>query len=186
MGVLTVTSLLIRAVLGATAAAAFLAGQAGAQASLEYPVKATYLYKFAPFVEWPQAAFESPASPFVICIAGPDPFGTVLEQAVVSQRVGARPIAVKRLPRGDRSAGCHVMYIGARSGPAAEALAAVRGAPVLTVTDSSRGGGPRGVIDFVVQQNKVRFQIDEQAARQNGLSISSKLLSLAVAVKPRS
>lgn len=152
--------------------------------SLEYPVKATYLYKFAPFVEWPSSAFDGPSAPLVICVAGPDPFGAVLDQAVSGQRLGARPVIVRRAPKADRAAGCHILYI---SGPAAaEALSATRGAPVLTVTDSERGpGASRGVIDFVIRDNKVRFQIDDQAAQHNGLSISSKLLSLAVAVKPR-
>ncbi len=63
----------------------------------------------------------------------------------------------------------------------------MKGAPILTVTDSSmRGPGSKGVIDFVIKDNRVRFDIDDQAAAKNGLNISSKLLSLAVAVRPRS
>ena len=151
--------------------------------SLEYPVKAAYLYKFAPFVIWPDAAFSGATSPFVICIFGEDPFGPVIDQAVSSQRVGQRPLVVRRLDHVDRGAGCQILYLGAtRNQSTADALAAVRGTPVLTVTDRAE---PPGVIHFVVMDNRVRFQIDDQAAAQNGLAISSKLLSLAVSVRPR-
>ena len=153
--------------------------------SLEYPVKATYLYKFAPFVTWPDSAFNAPNSPFVICVLGEDPFGPVLDQAVSTQRIGARALVIRRLERVDRGSGCQILYLGVSRGQSeSDALAAVRGAPVLTVTDAARSE-PQGVIHFVVQDNRVRFQIDDQAAAQNGLTISSKLLSLAVSVRPR-
>jgi len=154
----------------------------GQPASLEYPIKATYLYKFAPFVTWPEAAFDSPSSPFVLCIVGEDPFGSLLDQAVAGQRVGQHPIAVRRLQKVDHGANCHILFVGASRGQAAaDALAVVKGAPVLTVTDSVGADTGASVIHFVVQDNRVRFRIDGQAAAQNGLVISSKLLSLALA-----
>ena len=154
----------------------------GQPASLEYPIKATYLYKFAPFVTWPEAAFDSPGSPFVLCIVGEDPFGSLLDQAVAGQRVGQHPIVVRRLQKVDRGANCHILFVGASRGQAAaDALAVVKGAPVLTVTDSVGADTGASVIHFVVQDNRVRFRIDGQAAAQNGLVISSKLLSLALA-----
>jgi hypothetical protein len=149
-------------------------------ASLEYPIKATYLYKFAPFVTWPESAFDSPNSPFVMCIVGEDPFGPLLDQAVAGQRVGQHAIIVRRLQKVDKGASCHILFVGASRGQtAADVLALVKGAPVLTVTDSV--GANASVIQFVVQDNRVRFRIDGQAAAQNGLVISSKLLSLALA-----
>ncbi len=167
-------------------AAAVAAMPASADGSLEYPVKATYLYKFAPFVQWPAAAFESASSPFAICVVGADPFGQALDQAVASQRVEAHPIVVKRLAKVDRSSGCHVVYLGGGKGEStSDVLAAVRGTPVLTVSDSGHDG-VKGVIDFQIRDNRVRFAIDDQAAQVNGLVISSKLLSLAVAVRLRS
>ena len=170
-------------VLGAGLLAALAWTAAAWAGSLEYPVKATYLYKFAPFVTWPDAAFSGAASPFVICILGEDPFGPVLDQAVSSQRVGQRALVVRRLDRVDRGAGCQILYFGATRGQsAAEAMAAVRGTPVLTVTDRTE---QQGVIHFVLTDKRVRFQSDDQAAAQNGLTISSKLLSLAVSVRPR-
>jgi hypothetical protein len=155
---------------------------AWAGGSLEAPVKATYLYKFVPFVEWPQAAFAAPTQPVVLCVLASDPFGLVLDQAVRGQKIGARRIAVRRLAKADRAAGCHVLYLSNLRAPAAaDILQSARGAPVLTVTDGTDGGG--GVVNFVLRDNRVRFTIDTQAAAANGLTISSKLLSLALDVR---
>jgi YfiR/HmsC-like len=154
------------------------------QGSLEYAVKATYLYKFAPFIDWPPAAFPSSGSPINICVLGRDPFGEVLDRAVAGQRIAGRAVVVVRLDRVDGS-DCHIMYLSESDGAATRALDAVRGAPVLTVTDSESEPGAKGIINFVVRDNRVRFEIDESAAAQNGLMISSKLLNLAVSVRPR-
>ena len=149
--------------------------------SLELPVKATYLYKFAPFVDWGPAAFESPASPLSLCVAGDDPFGAILDQAVAGQRFGSRPIVVRRVDVIARGSRCQILYLaGSKAQPVSEGLKVVRGEPMLTVTDQARRGLAKGVIHFVVTGNRVRFEIDSAAAAANGLSISSKLLSLAL------
>jgi hypothetical protein len=172
-----------RVLTAALAAVALACGQSGAALAQfqEYQVKAAYLYKFAPFIDWPAAAFTSPTSALVLCVAGDDPFGGALNRAVAGQKLGARPIEVRRLGRADRGAGCHILYLGgSKAQTIGDGLASVRGAPVLTVTDEARDPGARGVIHFVVRGRNVRFQIDDEAARRNGLSISSKLLSLAL------
>lgn len=164
----------------AVLASALLAGAAAAQTSLEVAVKATDLYKFAAFVDWPAAAFPGPADPAVICLAGDDPFGPALDQAVRGQRIGGHPILVMRLERVERGAACHILFVGpSRRQPPAEALDRVRGLPILTVTDNADAAA-RGMIDFVLKDNRVRFRVDPAAAGRSGLAISSKLLSLAV------
>lgn len=175
------------ATIAACVLALLLGAPAQAQnASLEYAVKATYLYKFAPFIEWPASAFASPTSPVVLCIVGNDPFGEIVDRAVRNQRVDDRAIALRRLQRATRDSGCHIMYVaGSDVQSVAEALAAVRGTPVLTVTDATSRAEAMGIIHFLVQDNRVRFEIDNQAASENGLVISSKLLSLAVSVRPK-
>jgi hypothetical protein len=151
--------------------------------SLENAVKAAYLSKFGLYVEWPNAAFGSPSSALNLCIAGEDPFGTVLDTAVADQPVGGRPIAVRRLKTVGRDSGCHILYIGGADTPRTrQTIDAVRGNPVLTVSDA-RGAETGATINFVIKDNRVRFEIDEEVAAQNGLSISSKLLSLALNVK---
>jgi hypothetical protein len=172
---------------GAAIALAFAAAcaPAGARAqdrAMEYAVKATYLYKFAPFVAWPPRAFASPSSPLQVCVLGRDPFGATLDRAVLGQRVDGRPVAVRRLQRVDASSGCHILYLGASpSQTTPEALRAVQGSPTLTVAD--HGGEPDAIIRFVVTGNRVRFDINAAAAAANGVTISSKLLSLAMSVR---
>lgn len=167
----------------ATCAAFAFEGPAQAQpASIEHAVKAAYLSKFAPFVEWPPAAFASASSAFQLCILGQDPFGGSLDQAVSSQRIDGRPVTVQRLARVDVTSGCHILYLGAsRSQTADEALRAVRGSPILTVGDNGRARG--AIIQFVVKDNRVRFEIDAEAAAANHVTISSKLLRLATSVR---
>jgi hypothetical protein len=152
-------------------------GSARAQPrSLESAVKAAFLTKFGAFVTWPSRA----AGPLQLCVVGDDPFGAALEQAAQGQG-GA--VAVRRMPMVERESGCDVVYLAGsgRQSPA-QALAAVRGTPVLTITDAARGG-PHGMIHFVVFEDRVRFQVDAAQAAQSGLAISSKLLTLALSVK---
>jgi hypothetical protein len=151
--------------------------------SLEYAVKATFLYKFAPFVDWPPKAFPLPQSPIKICVLGRDPFGDMLDRAVAGQTIGGRTIVVVRIDAADTS-DCHIMYVSEPDGAAKRALESVRGAPILTVTSTSEPES-KGIINFVIRDNRVRFEIDDYAAAQNGLIISSKLLNLAISVRPR-
>jgi hypothetical protein len=156
------------------------------EVSIEYAVKATYLYKLAPFVAWPNAASEFPDGNFTICVIGNDPVGAVLEGAVRSQDIAGRPIVVRRYAEVTGNPGCAMMYVAESDAhSAASILAAVRGTPVLTVTDGATGAPIRGIVNFVVSDGHVRFEIDSNAAAANGLTISSKLLSLAVRVTGR-
>ncbi len=154
-----------------------------AQETLELAVKATYLYKFAPFVDWPDGAFASTVAPFTICVVGNDPFGSLLDRAVAGQRVGARAIVVRRVAVAFPGQPCQIMYLGGSPAqPVSRALKAMRGAPVLTVTD---GSSAPGIVDFLLSDGRVQFRIDDEAAAQGGLAISSKLLHIAVEVAPR-
>lgn len=156
-------------------------GSASAQdASLEQSVKATFLYRFASFVTWPAEAFPETSSPVVLCVAGAPRFRDLLEGIVQNQRVAERPIVTRAVSASGDIAGCHILYL-----PAADATSGLQNAgstPVLTVTD---GGRTRGMVHFVVLDNRVRFHIDEAQAAQRGLSISSRLLNLAVSVRRR-
>lgn len=152
--------------------------------SLEYAVKATYLYKFAPFVDFPAAVFASAASPFEICILGDSAFATLVGSAATGQTVDGHPFAVRRLPDPAEAGDCQILFLdGVDEATAAAAAAAVQGKPVLTVADRP-AERPSAIIDFVVIDGRVRFSINLGAAARNGLAISSKLLSLAVSVQP--
>jgi hypothetical protein len=155
--------------------------------AVEYAVKATYLYKFVPFVQWPAAAFAAPDSPVILCVVGGGGFSEILVRAVSGETIEGRPVLSRSLPAVAADSGCHVLYTaGSATQSVAQGLAAVQGRPVLSVTESLPAAGTKGIVNFVLADNRVRFEIDNQAAAENGLLISSKLLSLAVAVKPRS
>jgi hypothetical protein len=162
-------------------AALFLAlpapvAQAWAQ-TLEYGVKANYLVRFAAFVDWPPSAFESASAPLTICVAGRDPFGELLDLAAEGQIAHGRRIAVRRPATRGALAGCHVLYLGAGSGELAAGAS-----PTLVVSDSVVTA-QRGMIHFAVAGGRVRFHIDNRAAKGAGLGISSRLLNLAISVR---
>src|SRR5690606_28656406 len=122
-------------------------------------------YKFGAFVEWPQSAFASDASPAVLCVAGSDPFGGTLDKVVDGQHIANRPIVVRRLDMNAVDAGCQILFVAsADEKQMSEALESVRGAGVLTSTDAARTDRSAGIITFVVTGNRVRFEIDDKAA----------------------
>jgi hypothetical protein len=146
---------------------------------VEYAVKAAYLTKFGIYVEWPDMA---PGTALNLCVVGEDPFGKTLDSAASGQQPGNRPLAVKRLKEITPESGCHIAYFSNAYPATLQAIDALRGHPVLTVSDSA---GKGAVINFVLRENRVRFEIDEAAAEQNSLVLSAKLLGLALNVKPR-
>ncbi len=151
-----------------------------AQPSLEYQVKAAYLSKLSPFIDWPVTAFAAPNAPLVICIVGPDPFGAVLDRAVDGVRDRDHPLQVRRLAAPEPEAVCHILF-AAEAAVADQAMEQMQGKPVVTVSDSGQPG--RGMVSFVIASNRVRFDIDTAAAERVGLRFSSKLLSLARTVR---
>lgn len=150
-----------------------------AQSRLEYSVKANYLVRFAAFVDWPPRAFSSPVSSVVICVVGRDPFAGALDTAVRGQTAHGRLLTVRR-PAATALAGCHIVYVG--EGGTAALTEAAGQAGVLVVTDRATGS-ERGMIHFVLSEDRVRFHIDQQAAERNGLTISSRLLNLALSTR---
>ena len=153
---------------------------ARAQDSLEAAVKAAFLVKFAAFVGWPAATVDR--RPLALCVQGDDAVAGEIDRAAAGPAL-LRPIVVRKLAAVDSSSDCDILYAaGSPRQTTDQALDAVRGLPVLTVTDSAPATH-RGMIDFVVFDNRVRFHIDAGAASRAGLTISSKLLALGLSVK---
>jgi hypothetical protein len=150
----------------------------------ELELKAVYLLKFGDFVQWPANAFATSDAPLIIAVAGADALAAVLEPLAQQKRVDGRGVQIRRLKRSEALSGAHIVFVAAgeleRLAVAQEAL---HGAPVLTVTDGSRATQPTGIINFVIRDNRVRFEIDAEAAEAAHLRISSKVLALAVSVK---
>jgi hypothetical protein len=152
-----------------------------ARPPLEYQVKAAYLFKFLPFVAWPALPAASRQT-FGVCILGDAPFGAELEEFAQGQQIDGRPLSVRRLSRVSRTSGCHVLYLGERTEQSpAEALRNVQGTPCLTVSEDDSTDD--SVIQFRVRDHRVRFSVNLKAANQNGLTLSSKLLNLALFVR---
>lgn len=171
-------TLAILGLLGLTLAA----GQARAATAdeLEYQVKAAFLYNFAKFVEWPAGAFKGPTDPMILCVAGADPFGESLDMVVRGETLNGRPLVVHRTRDAFEIRDCHVVFVPrSERGRQEKLLEDLRHRGILTVgeTDGFLNGG--GIIRFVLEQNKVRFDINLQAAESSGLRLSSKLLRLA-------
>jgi len=171
------------------AAAAVLAmGPACAQseAQSEYRVKAAFLYKFGSYVEWPDRTFPSPDSPLTIGVIGADALADELAQIVSGRSVNGRPVQVRRLRAGESMAGLQVLFIGrADGGRLGEILAAAKGRSLLTVTESEDALQLGSVINFVVVDDKVRFDVALPPADLGSLKISSRLLAVARKVVSR-
>ena len=164
--------------------AVITAANAQSQAD-EYAIKAAFLYKFGLFVQWSAAAFSSLSSPVNLCIVGEDPFGNSLDTVVAGQQINGRDVVIRRMKTVGPNSPCHILYAGGSEEQSkADILNAVRGHSVLTVTDGSTSGP--GIIHFVVANNRIHFDIDEDAAAQNELVISSQLMNLALNIKRRS
>jgi hypothetical protein len=142
-------------------------------------IKASYLYKFTPFVGWPSQAFAGPLSPFNLCVTGSERFGAVVDKAVRGRRVGDHPIAVIRLQAVAKGSSCHLLFVSySRTQSPQEMLEAVAGQSVLTVADQGLFARA-AMIQFVTVSGRTRFEIRPQSAESGGLVLSSKLLALS-------
>ncbi len=141
-------------------------------------MKAAYVDKLPQFVQWPPSALASDV--FVLCVVGESPSERLVDQAVAGDSIQQRPFVVRRLGTITASSGCQMMFIDGEPATAvARVLAVVRGRPVLTITDQQTEPDAIGIINFVLVDGKVRFQINRADASRSGLTISSKLLSIA-------
>jgi len=160
--------------------------QADAQAD-EYRVKAAFLYKFGSYIEWPSGSFARADSPVTIGVMGAEALAEELAQIVAGRNVNGRPVRVRRLRPGDPIAGLHVLFVGrADGGRLAEILAAARGQALLTVTESEEGLELGSMINFVVVEDKVRFDIAPPPSESSNLKISARLLGVARKVLSKS
>lgn len=162
------------------AAGEVLMARAEAQEVSEYQVKAAFLYNFTKFVQWPADVFSDEKSPIIIGLIGEDPFGSALDRAVRGKSVRGRQLTVKRLKWGENLKDCHLIFIGSSERKrAAQILKILKGASVLTVGEMEHFNQQGGIINFISENQRVRFEINADAAGQARLTISSKLLSLA-------
>jgi hypothetical protein len=148
--------------------------------SPEFQVKAVFLFNFAQFVEWPAGAFENEQSPLVIGVLGSDPFGSFLDDVIQGESVNGRVLTVKRYRKIEDVEHCQVLFVsGSEGSHAAKIARTLRGRPILTVCDWEGLARQGAIIRFLAEDDHVRLQINLDAAKAAGLTISSKLLRSA-------
>ena len=146
----------------------------------EYEVKAAFLVNFAGFVRWPAAAFAAAASPFVVCVAGDDPFGAAFEP-FKQVNVAGRTLLVQHIDSTAALPGnCHILFVAGSETPRLPGILGALGkAAVLTVSDLADFAVAGGMIQFYLRSGKIRFEINQQAAEEAGLKIDARLLQLS-------
>jgi hypothetical protein len=159
----------------------FAAAQAGKPT--EYQVKAAYLFNFGKFVKWPEQT-SSDHDTFSICVLGSDPFGKILDSTIAGEQIGGKPVTVRRVTVVSDAGGCRILFVGrSETGRLESILAGLGRSPVLTVSDIDGFANRQGMIQFVMDRDRVRFQVNLSATQKAGLALSSELLKVATAVK---
>jgi hypothetical protein len=148
----------------------------------EYEVKAAYVYDFGKFVTWPPNV--TAAGEFNICVLGTDPFGATLDAITAGERINGRKIAINRIAKPQEAVSCHILFISSsEESRLKEILATLDKTSVLTVSEISQFTRRGGMIQFIVEANKVRFEVNVTSAERAGLVLSSQLLKVAINVR---
>jgi hypothetical protein len=155
---------------------------AGPQTAAEYQVKAAFLLNFTKFVEWPKVSFATSDSPISICILGEDPFGRILDQVVEGETVDDRKLSIRRIRQAPSPGTCHVLFVENNKKDVAQILTDVEPG-VLTVGEGEEFLREGGIIAFVIDNRRVRFDIKQSAAAKAELKLNARLLSVARAVE---
>lgn len=166
-----------------TCGAIFLNAQANT--IKEYQVKAAFLFNFIKFVEWPETAFHEDHEPIIIGVLGEDPFGSYLKDVVIGEKIDDHPIVIQYYKSVKDIKECHILFISLDEvNKLSETISILKDKSVLTVSDASSFIQQGGMIRFITDKKKIRFQINPEAAKSANLTISSKLLRLAEIVVP--
>jgi hypothetical protein len=150
----------------------------------EYQVKAAYLLNFGKFVKWPSTSASEKSESFAACVLGADPFGATLDATLAGETLDNKPVVIRRLSKPQDAAGCRILFISsAEEKRLKEILTAIDQASVLTVSDMPGFSKRGGMIEFVLEGSRVRFEINLASAENAKLSLSSELLKVAASVR---
>lgn len=154
-------------------------------ANLERQVKAAYLYKFASYVEWPEGAFSHSDSPIVIGVIGADAVADELEHIVAGHTVNGRNIIARKIKHGEPLTGLHMLFIGnLEKAHLLEIFSEAKNKPLLTITESEGAHALGSMINFVVTDDRLRFEVALAPVGVGGLKISARMLTAAYKVTP--
>jgi YfiR/HmsC-like len=150
----------------------------------EYEVKATYLYNFSRFVEWPAQGRQGQSDSFAICVLGENPFGPALNATVAQETIAGKSVVARQISAPQDAVNCRVLFISSSEGTRLkEILTSLGTASVLTVSDLPKFTQRGGMVQFILEGNKVRFEVNSATAERAGLTLSSELLKVAVNVR---
>ena len=150
----------------------------------EYQVKAAYLYNFGRFVKWPAGVAAGKGDSFPVCVLGRDPFGPILDSTLAGEALEGKPVVIRRIARPQDAADCRILFVSStEEHHLKEILAAIDQAGVLTVSDMPGFSRRGGMIQFVVEGDRIRFEINLATAESAKLVLSSELLKVAAAVR---
>jgi YfiR/HmsC-like len=152
--------------------------------SSEYLIKAGFIYNFAKLVDWPTSAFPQPDSPIVIGILGADPFGSILDKVFAGKKVNDHGFVIKRIKSASDAKDCHILFVSSsETARISDAIRLTKSMPILTISEIPGFANRGGIINLTLQDSKVRFEVNVDAARAADLNISSRLLALAKIVQ---
>ncbi len=150
------------------------------QAISDSQVKAAYLYNFAKFVEWPAADFASPEAPIRFCVLDDSAFESELNHIINGKLISGRPLVVVAMREAEKPRGCQILFINSSHDKhLPQILGSVQNTSVLTVGETKGFVEEGGIINFINQNDRIQFQVNDKAARQAGIHISSRLLVVA-------
>ncbi len=148
----------------------------------ENQIKAAFLYNFANFVEWPSSAFPNARAPIVLGVFGKKNLVEILNSATL-RPIRGREVIAKPCERLTDLNECHVLFIDrSKADDLQKILERIKDKSILTVSDMENFAQKGGIINFIEKDSQIRFAINAQAARRSKLSVSSKLLNLALTV----
>ena len=151
-----------------------------AQTVSENEVKAAYLYNFAKFVEWPAHKFANSSAPFQFCVMDDESFQEELSRFVQNKTVAGRPVNVVGIKSGGEPSSCHILFVKSpKQAQAREAITMQRATNVLTVGQNKDFVAEGGIINFILENDRIRFEVNHRAAKEAGLRISARLLTVA-------
>ena len=154
--------------------------KAQTQPLTESQIKAGFLFNFTKFVEWPPDAFADPGVPLVLGIVGDNPVTDLLVETAAGKIVNGRAVIVRRFKEGQDLRSCHILFVSSSEGKhVPQILETVKGSRVLTVSETSGFVQSGGMINFFVEGNKVRLEINLDAAARASLKISAKVIAVA-------
>jgi hypothetical protein len=172
-----VSLLLVLLLLLAQAARSFAADP---QTLTEYQIKAGFFFNFTRFVDWPESAFVTASSPILICVLGETPLTDLVTDVALGKVVNGRAVSIRRVKASDDLRQCNLLFISAEEERhTAEILASLKKTNTLTVGETPGFAQAGGMINFSIQENKVKLELNLEATTRAGLKVNSKLIAVS-------